>query len=142
MSRVQKIFIAISIALALSAAGSVWLSKGSYIAYQSVKTPPQYYMPPDIQPNCVNEYGCNIKTRIPVWLQKHLTEVETTNQSQNQVVMVKTNMAVLKGLAHGLITGLLIYGFLFLTNLGARLLFKHRKIIVSYFLTQLDFSRS
>lgn len=141
MSRIQKLIIAISITLAVIAAGITWFNKGSPAAYQSVKVQPQYYMPPDIQPNCVNEFGCNIKTRIPLWLQKHLTEVEVETQSQNQVVIVKTNMAVLKSLAHGLFIGLLFYGILYGANLMIRLIIKHRRAIIDYFRSQLEWAR-
>ncbi|ACT58063.1 hypothetical protein [Hirschia baltica] len=142
MSRVQRIFIAISIALALGAAGAALLNKNTHMVFHSVKVKPQYYMPPDIQPNCVNEFGCNIKTRIPLWLQDHLTDVEITNQSQQHVVIVETNVAVLKSLAYGTFVGTLIYGFLFLTNLTIRAIYRHRKLIVSYLRSQFAISRA
>lgn len=112
MSNTHRSFMIASIVIALGAALVSWAA----MAPKKYEEPEQisqiFYMPPDVQPNCVNEFGCDRKTRLPDWLNKHLGIEEKEAAASQQEFNQQTGNAAVVSVFYGLMVGIFLYGIL------------------------------
>lgn len=112
MSKTHRGFMMASVAIALLAALINWAASSPDKYDDPAKTGQIYYMPPDVQPNCVNEVGCDRKTRLPDWLNKHLgIEKKEATAQQDEYIQEAGNAAV-ASVFYGILIGAILYGLM------------------------------